>query len=223
LANQAFRIRKGLVGGCVTLLAAIIGMAGLTACGAPQYTYVADSAAKAYFKVPYSWHAISQSALAQSLQTTGTGVWVSAFGATSAESSQDVFSFDVDQPFVFAEVETLNSATSAALSYNGLTDIFLPVTSQARSAESGELPVTNFQLLRQSTLTPGSHGVHGVRVTYDYTYQDGTADTFDQVALTNADQTQVYLLMVHCTTSCYNHNQKAIDDIMSSFTVGSPL
>ena len=42
-------------------------------------------------------------------------------------------------------------------------------------------------------------------------------------ALTNADQTQVYLLMVHCTTFCFSHNQKAIDDIMSSFTIGSPL
>ena len=223
MPNRAFRFARGLVGGCATLLAAVAGMTGLTACGAPQYTYVTDSAAKAYFKVPYGWHAISQSALAQSLQTNGTGAWVSAFGADAGQPPEDVFSFDVSQPFVFAEVETLSSASSASLSYNGLEDIFLPVTSQARSAESGALPVANFQLLHQSTLTPGSHGVHGVRVAYDYTYQDGTADTFDQVALTNADQTQVYLLMVHCTTSCFSHNQKAIDGIMSSFTVGSPL
>lgn len=222
MANRAFRFTKGLVGGGATLLAAVIGMAGLTGCGAPQYTYVSDSAAKAYFKVPYGWHEISQSALAQALDTSGTGVWVSAFGAGPAESSGDVFSFDVDQPFVLAEIGTLNSTASDALSYNGLEDVFLPVTSQARSADSGKLPVTNFQLLHQGTLTPGSHGVHGVRVTYDYTYEDGTADTFDQVALTNADQTQVYLLVVHCTTSCYSHNQKAIDDILSSFTVGSP-
>jgi hypothetical protein len=222
LANQTFRFTRGVVRGCATLLAAVVGMAGLTACGAPQYTYVSDSAAKAYFKVPYGWHEISQSALAQTLQTSGTGVWVSAFGADPAESSGDIFSFDVDQPFVFAEVGTLNLTASAALSYNGLEDVFLPVTSQARSADSGEFPVTDFQLLHQATLTPGSQGVHGVRVTYDYTYEDGTADTFDQVALTNADQTQVYLLVVHCTTSCYSRNQKAIDDILSSFTVGSP-
>lgn len=223
MANRAFCFTRGLIGGCAILLAAVTGMAGLTACGAPQYTYVTDSAAKAYFKVPYGWHAISQSALAQSLQTIGTGVWVSAFGANAGQPPQDVFSFDVSQPFVFAEVETLSSAASAELSYNGLTDIFLPVTSQARSAESQAFPVTNFQLLHQSTLTPSGYGVHGVRVSYDYTYQDGTADTFDQVALTNADQTQIYLLMVHCTTSCYSHNQGAIDGILSSFTVGSSL
>ena len=223
MPNRAFRFARGLAGGCATLLAAVAGMTGLTACGAPQYTYVTDSAAKTYFKVPYGWHAISQSALSQALETNGTGSWVSAFGADAGQPPNDVFSFDVAQPFVFAEVGTLGSAASAAMSYNGLEDIFLPVTAQARSAESGAFPVTNFQLLRQSTLTPGSYGVHGVRVTYDYTYQDGTADTFDQIALTNADQTQVYLLMVHCTTFCYNHNQKAISDILSSFTVGSPL
>jgi len=223
LANRASRFTRGLVGGCATLLAAVVGMAGLTACGAPQYTYVSDSAAKTYFKVPYGWHAISQSALSHALEANGSGAWVSAFGADARQSPNDVFSFDVDQPFVFAEVGKLSSTASAALSYNGLEDIFLPVTSQARSAEGGAFPATNFQLLRQSTLTPGSHGVHGVRVTYDYTFQDGTADTFDQVALTDADQTKIYLLMVHCTTSCYSHNQKAIDGIVSSFTVGSPL
>ena len=69
--------------------------------------------------------------------------------------------------------------------------------------------------------------MHGVRVTYDYTWVggpvQGSADTFDQVALTNADQTVLYLLIVHCTTACYGQNRNAINDIMSSFTVRSPL
>ena len=47
------------------------------------------------------------------------------------------------------------------------------------------------------------------------------ADTFDMVALTNADQTEVYLLVVHCTTSCYSNDQTEINDVMSSFTVRS--
>lgn len=198
-------------------------MAGLAACGAPSYTYVADSSANTYFKVPYGWHAVSQSALANALKTSGTGAWVSAFGEDAATASPNsILSFDIDRPFVFAEVGQLSSSASASLSYDGLEDIFLPVTSDARSAEGSQLPVTDFRLLQQSMLTPGQ-GVHGVQVVYDYTYQDGTTDTFDQVALTNADQTEVYLLVVHCTTSCYSQNQQAINTIMSSFTVRSPL
>jgi len=40
--------------------------------------------------------------------------------------------------------------------------------------------------------------------------------------LTNADQTVVYFLMVHCTATCYSQAQNNIDTVMSSFTVGSP-
>ena len=71
-------------------------------------------------------------------------------------------------------------------------------------------------------LTPGQ-GVHGVRETFDYTYTGGVTDTFDEVALTNADQTDVYLLVLHCTTSCYSNDQTQINDVMSSFTVRSPV
>jgi hypothetical protein len=46
-------------------------------------------------------------------------------------------------------------------------------------------------------------------------------NTFDEDVLTNADQTEVYLLMVHCIASCYTQNQNAINTVMTSFTVGS--
>jgi hypothetical protein len=227
LTRSALRFSRGLVRGVALLLAATAGLAVLVACGAPRYTYVADSPAHAYFKVPSGWHAVSATALANALKMSGSGAWLSAFGQDSATASPgSVYSFDVSKPFVLAEVGGLNSQATDSLSYNALTDIFLPVTSDARSQAAGQLPVTNFQLLRQSMLTPGQ-GVHGVRVTYDYTWTDGatkgSTDTFDQVALTNADQTVLYLLIVHCTSACYSQNKNAINDIVSSFTVRSPL
>jgi hypothetical protein len=81
--------------------------------------------------------------------------------------------------------------------------------------------LTDFHLLRDATMTPGQ-GVHGVRVTFQYTYPGIGADTFDQVALTNADDTEVYLLLVHCLASCYSKHQSQIDTVMNSFTVRSP-
>jgi hypothetical protein len=111
---------------------------------------------------------------------------------------------------------------SAELSYNMLRDFMLPVTSTARQqdAQSG-FPLTNFKQLRDDTIT-GKQGVHGVRETFQYTFPNGTADTFDEDVLTNADQTVVYFLMVHCTNACYTQNQTNINTVMSSFTVGSP-
>lgn len=216
MTYRAFLSSKGLVRGLALILAA----AGAVACGAPSYTYVADSPDGAYFKVPWGWRAVPHSALTKAVSSSA---WLTAYGEDSATAAaSSVYSFGIGKPFVLAEVGALSPQGRAELSYDALTDIFLPVTSAARAQAAGQLPVTGFQLLRQSRLTPG-HGVHGVRVTYAYTSADGSArDTFDQVALTNADQTKVYVLIVHCTSACYSRNQNAISDIVSSFTVRSP-
>ena len=225
MTNRAFRSTRGLVGGLAILLVAVLSTIGLSGCGAPQYTYVSDSSAKAFYKVPYAWHQISQKSLNAALAAaggSGDGVWSTAYDADSAPSADHFLAADVGQPFVFAEVGTLTPTVSAELSYNMLRDFMLPVTSTARQqdAQSG-FPLTNFKQLRDDTIT-GKQGVHGVRETFQYTFPNGTADTFDEDVLTNADQTEVYFLMVHCTNACYTQNQTNINTVMSSFTVGSP-
>jgi hypothetical protein len=219
LASMAHRVAKGLVGGCALLLGATV-----TGCAAPQYTYVANSSQSTYFKVPYSWHEISPDSLSKILQQSGSsgGAWTVAYQAGSSPTASDFLNFDTAQPFVFAEVGTLSSSASQGLSYNELRDFFLPVTSTTRQQVSseGDFPLTDFKSIRDEQVMQ-TQGVHGVRETYDYT-DAGIADTFDEVALTNADQTVVYLLVLHCTTSCYNTDQTEINDVMTSFTVRSP-
>jgi hypothetical protein len=215
LASKARRVAKGLVGGGAILLGVI-----LTGCAAPQYTYVANSGQNTYFKVPHGWHAISATAL-KSVTGSSAG-WTVAYEAGRPAAS-DFLSFETTQPFVFAEVATLSTTTSSQMSYDMLRDSVLPVTSTARQSAAAQTgyPLTGFTQIRDQVLTPGQ-GVHGVRETYNYTYAGGITDTFDEIALTNADQTVVYLLVLHCTTSCYSHDQTEINDVMSSFTVRSP-
>jgi hypothetical protein len=198
---------------------------GLSACGTPSYTYVADSAAKAYYKVPTQWHQISQKDLAAALKAAGgsaDGIWSTAFDADSAPSGSNFLAPSINKPFVFAEVGTLSSTVSNEISYNVLRDFMLPVTSTTREQDAASgFPLTNFKSLLDQTIT-GPQGVHGVRETFQYTFPGGVVDTFDEDVLTNADQTVVYFLMVHCTDSCYSQNQSNINTVMSSFTVGSP-
>jgi hypothetical protein len=221
LARMAHRVIKGLVGGCALLLGVTV-----TGCAAPQYTYVANSSQNTYFKVPHSWHEIASGALNHELQqltgSSGAG-WMVAYEAGSKPTASDFLSFDTSQPFVFAEVGMLSSTASQELSYDSLEDMFgLPVSSAARQQVQSGYPLVDFKSLRDQDLTPGQ-GVHGVRETFDYTDdQDNVTDTFDEVALTNADQTEVYLLVLHCTTTCYQNDQTEINDVMSSFTVRSP-
>jgi hypothetical protein len=219
LASKAHRVTKGLVGGCALLL----GVA-LSGCAAPQFTYVANASDNTYFKVPYGWHKIGDAALSSELKAVAGGSgggWTVAYEAGHQPTADDFLSFGTSEPFVFAEVGQLSSTASNELSYDTLRDFFLPVTSTAReNAAAQGFPLTDFKQIRDQVLTLGQ-GVHGVRETYDYTMTGGIADTFDEVALTNADQTTVYLLVLHCTTSCYSNDQTEINDVMSSFTIRS--
>ena len=149
-------------------------------------------------------------------------MWSVGYDADLRPAANHVLGATDLAPFAYSVVAPLNQTTTNALSYNELRDFFLPVTSAARAAaaKSG-FPLTNFHLLRDAMLTPGQ-GVHGVRVTFDYTYPGGSANTFDQVALTNADDTEVYLLLVHCLATCYSKHHSEIDTVMKSFTVRSP-
>ena len=225
MTNRAFRSTRGLVGGLAILLVAVLSTIGLSGCGAPAYTYVADSSAGTFYKVPHAWHQISPKSLNAALEAaggSGAGVWSTAYDADSAPSAGHFLAANVGQPFVFAEVGTLSPTVSAELSYNMLRDFMLPVTSSTRQADAQSgFPLTNFKQLRDDTIT-GKQGVHGVRETFQYTFPSGVADTFDEDVLTNANQTVVYFLMVHCTNACYTGNQTNINTVMSSFTVGSP-
>jgi len=203
----------------------VLATVGLSGCGAPTYTYVADSAARTYYKVPSAWHQISQHDLNAALQAaggSGAGVWSTAFDAGSTPSGSNFLAPSIGQPFVFAEVGTLSSTVSNELSYNMLRDFMLPVTSTSRQQDAASgFPLTNFKQLRDQTISAKA-GVHGVRETFQYPFPGNIVDTFDEDVLTNATQTVVYFLMVHCTDSCYSHNQNNINTVMSSFTVGSP-
>jgi hypothetical protein len=226
LASKTSLIGK-FFGGLGVLLVAVTA----AGCAAPQFTYVSDSGANAYFKVPFGWHRISDVSLAAQFKTPGSvlgkaaGTWDIAFDADQAPAAVHLFSPSAKQPFAFAFVTPLSATASNALRrspYNGLRDVLLPVTSATRAqAAVSRFPLTHFKLLRDIVLTPGQ-GVHGVWDTYNYTYPGGITDTFDQVALTNSNSTQLYVLMVHCVATCYSHNRNQFDTIMSSFTVRSP-
>jgi hypothetical protein len=212
---------RGLAGLGLTVIGVMVA-----ACGAPAFTYVANSASQTYFKVPNGWHKIDDAALAKALgggrsATVPNGVWLVGYDGSTAPSATHIFGASGAQPFALALVKPLSAADSNSMSYNSLRDEFLPVTSATRqSAAKGGFQLTGFHLLLDSVLTPGQ-GVHGVRDVYEYTFPDGTTDTFDQIAFTNADDTKLYLLVLHCTASCYAKHASEIDTVMKSFTVRS--
>ena len=223
MASNTSRVGKILCG-----LSALVVAIAVAGCAAPQFTYVADGSANTYFKVPYGWHKISGGELATAFRSPGnpfgpgTRLWDTAYDADSTPTAAHLFSPLATQPFAFAYVAPLSATGSNSMSYNGLRDVMLPVTAAARQAAArAKVPLTGFHLLRDTRLAL-SQGVHGVWDTFDYTYPGGITDTFDQVALTDADNTQIYVLIMHCLATCYRQNQREFNTIMSSFTVRRP-
>jgi hypothetical protein len=218
------RVRHSGLSALTGLVAAVLVAVALTGCAAPRYTFVANTSQHAYFKVPSGWTKISSSALSAAVDAEGSqsGTWTVGFDASQAPSAEHVLAAVPAQPFVYATVGKVSPTVISELSYNTLRDFFLPVTAAARqTAAKAGFPLTSFQLLSSSMDTPGQ-GIHGVSEIYDYTYPGGLVVTFDQTALTNADNTEVYLLLVHCLSACYSQNQQAIKTVMKSFTVRSP-
>jgi hypothetical protein len=188
-------------------------------------TVVYNGNPPAAFKVPVSWNQVNGPALARELEETtggsgGASIW--AFERGPGPRAGDFLSFGIARPFMFAEFGALNPTARRQMSDGQLRDFFLPVTAAARNKAAGQgFPLAGFRLIRDQTLILGQ-GVHGIRETYDYTYtSEGYTDTFDIDAVTNAAHDAVFLLVVHCTTTCYGKYRTEIEYIMSSVSAVS--
>jgi hypothetical protein len=223
-------LKRAIHIGAAALAVAVV-IAGGTACGAPEFTYVKNSSQKTYFKVPYAWHATGTKSLDDLLSNTNADSaqsqlreqswWSVAFDAAADPASEHlVTNGPTDEPIVYARIAPLSETQQNAVSLDMLRNAFLPVTAEAREAAASTLQLTGFELVHDEVLTP-SGGLHGVRVVYDYELANGVLHTFDQTALVNNDGSKFYLLIIRCSTSCYRARSSELDTIAKSFTVRS--
>ncbi len=219
--GQARRIAAGLV--AAALLATSVG------CAAPahSYTYAADSADNAFFKVPASWQPINPHLLAaiQASELTnsaagpagGSFAWSRAY-TEHWDASAGALLTASTEPVVYASVQSLNPALREALSFDFMRDVLLPVTAEARQvAAAAGAKLTGFTLIRTTEITMDD-GVRGINELYEYTI-NGRPDAFDQTVLTNTSTTKLYLLLVQCYQSCFVAHQAQIKAVVNSFTV----
>jgi hypothetical protein len=202
--------------------AALLIIVGLTVAGclSPDYTYVADSSDKAYFKVPPSWREVSPSSLqqVQGQSSQGTYLWSRAYDDSASPSVRDVFSSSL-KPVAYASVLGLSASQASDVSFNSMRDLLLPVTPTARNAASAaHVTLTGFQLLSDQMITD-SHHDRGIREIFDYNL-GMTPETFDLTVITNSDTTKLFFLLVHCQTASFAANYPQIEKVVGSFTVG---
>jgi len=201
------------------VLLIIVGLT-VAGCLSPDYTYVADSSDKAFFKVPPSWHEVSPSSLQQveGQSSQGTYLWSRAYDDSASPSVRDVFSSSL-KPVAYASVLGLSASQASDVSFNSMRDLLLPVTATARNAASAaHVAFSGFALLSDQMITD-SHHDRGIREIFNYNL-GMTPETFDLTVMTNSDTTKLFFLLVHCQTASFAANYPQIEKVVGSFKVG---
>jgi hypothetical protein len=209
------------------ILSAGAALALLAACGTPAYTYAADNADHAYFKVPTSWQRVDPGKLAEvqnafltnsaAGKAGGPFIWSRAY-ADAAKPALTAVLTGSQTPVVYASVQSLRDSLRASLSYDFMRDLLFPVTSQARqqAAATGQR-LTGFDLVASTTIT-SRDGMRGINELFEYNV-NGEPDAFDQTVLTNSETTKLYLLLVQCYQGCFASHAAQIKAVIDSFTV----
>lgn len=209
------------------IAAVALTMAGsLAGCAAPAYTYAADSSDHAYFKVPSGWHQVSphlladaQLILSKSLAGPlgGKLVWSRAYTAATDLPANRLLA-DSPAPVVYVSVQYLRDSQRAQLSFDGMRNLLLAVTRQARQAATlAGVRLPPYKLVGSATIITAD-GFRGIAEQYVYDI-GGLPDEFLQTVLTNSATTKLYLLLVQCVTTCFHAHAAQIATVAQSFTV----
>ena len=211
------RARVGAVLGlCVTAL--VVG------CARPNFQYAAESpgstpAGTVYFKVPDVWTRFppAQIAAAQRQWSTGTDAgsllaataWQAAYDSSERPSLDHVLGRAVPaQPVVYASLRSLYPEEQTGATTAALRELVVPV-----SALGAAVTVRSEADVTQGRAT----GVHQV-----VSYSPGQGlpeETIDQTSYLSDAKDAVYLLMVRCSTTCYDAHRAEIASVTSSFTI----
>jgi len=205
-------------------LSGLVVISILSGCGTPSQKYAADKKEGVYFTVPYSWHQITGASInKRELQSTATGaveraasvLWQEAFTPSSSFGSTDVLSLKAPtSPLVYVRVRNLLPDEVGVVSYNSLRNIIVPLTTWA-SGTDATAPTLNVLDDREIV----QKIARGVRTIYSFSAKGKASQTINQTALVSDDRSTIYVLIVRCTTDCYNKNQAVLNRISDSFTV----
>lgn len=204
------------------IAAATLAMAMLSAC-TPSKQYAGSKEDGAFFSVPNGWTKVSMQVLnkveskssnQQDLDRLSMVTYQVGFSKTKSIKPRDIFLIEpTEQPVLYARFRDLFPEERNAISLNTLRNIILPVTDYVDGTKAND---RNFQLFDDQEVN--EKGGKGVNLLYSFDY-NGVNETVNQSALYSNDQNKIFLLIIRCSTVCYNKNIDEIDAIVKSFTV----
>ena len=195
----------------------------LSSCGTTTQQYPSYKKLGVYFAVPNSWHEITSKQLsAQEALATDTSAkdraamvqWQDAFTTDKTITPADVFNLkSVDAPVAFVRVRSLFPDETNSVSNNSLRNMVVPLTTWVTSP-TATTPV--YEIFDDQDRI--EKGARGVRTVFSFTLH-GEKQSIDQTALLSPDRSTIYVLLIRCSSLCFEKNKAAITKIAESFTV----
>jgi hypothetical protein len=205
-------------------LALVAGSALLSSCARPDFQYAAQRpgdvpAGSVFFKVPNGWSEFPAAQITQAESQWSTDpaakslldvtAWQSAYDASIQPSLGNVLGTGAtDRPTLYASLRRLYDQETTTASVATLRDMVVPVSTLGSSV----------RMLRNDTVTQG--GVTGVHLVFSYAATAGAPEqTIDQTAYLSEGNDAVYLLLVRCSSACYDIHRDEITTVTSSYTI----
>jgi len=151
----------------IVVAAAIVSaLALISGCGGAQYTYVANSDEKTYFKIPSGWHEIDQTVIdnyftPENPDSAGGQLrkqlrWSAAYDADDDPTPTHMTTaVSSDAPVLYVTVRHLTASEQSVVSYDYLRDSFTYVSLNARrQAATAGYDLSSFELLYDELLPP---------------------------------------------------------------------
>lgn len=198
----------------------------ISGCSEPAFTYIANADRDVVLRVPRDWTPVSTDAVlkadGQDPSRSDFG-WLVFYDADAKPSTTHLRSESVEHPVLIAQSLDVGAENRANLTADTLRNLLQPVTADARATDelsraSMGLSPRQFRLISDETVnTKTERGVHVV-----FSYQTGSRiEYYDQMAVTDPKRTRAHVVLVHCSQTCFQANEKQIDDAVDSLTVKS--
>lgn len=204
----------------------------LASCGETSFNYVKNSADETYLKVPRSWEVLEAKAAegieAEAIAKAPTPAsWERVFDAAEPASIDHADRYDTDHVTGRLTVVYVPPSRADTLSVKALRAGASPLKDDPlaleEKANEGKGRVLDFWLESRDG------GLRGSRVVYQIGLDAASSFVLDQTTLldpkpyanpkTGGSMFKVYVLSLHCKTTCYAKSKSDIDDVVTSWTV----
>jgi hypothetical protein len=184
----------------VAVLATVVALA--SGCGLEQqHGYVQSDDGSLSFRYPVEWSEVELDPVASE--------WVTGIDASSQPSDGNRNTFQLDQPFVVAQVYPLDEAYRDGTT---LASLRLLALADQRDPAAGDDPSIRVRFHNQIVDEEGFEGHH---IRFEIDVGDGTA-VEEQIAVFDPARTRIHRVRVACSLDCFEANTDHIDEVFDS-------